>query len=172
MATPFEKALQTLDQAPLPVGKVVEMQSQKRGNSPMARAVAFMVANGSSNQQISQELGVSLSEIVEIIDHPDTVLRIKSHLRNAENNKITDLVNAGVIDAVLTLRKLVGNSTSDQVKFAACKYIIDRKLGEPPKRSNAGLDSENSDPVEEARQLEQRISELRSQHNLKVTNGN
>jgi hypothetical protein len=140
-----------------PTGWVIEKEA------PWHLSAAYMYAMGSCNREIAEAHGKSPQAVSNLFHQPFFQERVTDIM--AENRRdIMDLFRGERISSLETLVAIRDNERAPAAaRVACCREILDRTLGRPVQRVEAGGEVRSDDPVAEVERLEREINRLKEE---------
>jgi hypothetical protein len=121
---------------------------------PEHRLLLWMKAQGSSNKEIAENSGYTMSWLSQLFRQPWAQTRLLEMMNLAGSDRVSTLIKSAAEDSVMTLIELRDDpEVSDATRRSAADSLLDRYLGKPAQQvtvtqtsqiTNESLDELNS----------------------------
>jgi hypothetical protein len=131
---------------------------------PWHRTAAYFFATGvMSTPEVAQACNRDHRTVRNLLRQPWFQERVTQLLAESGGKDIMALFKAEQLNTFAVMLDLRDSKdTPSPVKFNVCRDILDRTLGKPVQRIETQDKTESSDPVAEARRLEEELNRTRS----------
>ena len=98
---------------------------------PIHRIMCALAAQGETPTEIAKKTDYGVVQVRNILKTERASLPIAQIIADTHGESIADLLKGGAVDAVMQIRNLSVNATSESVKLNSAKDILDRVQGKP-----------------------------------------
>jgi hypothetical protein len=137
------------------------IEQKKSAVTPLHRMCAVMLKNRSTSAEIAQALDVDESVARDLISS-SPVRQLLAQMVTDVPSTIQDLVDTAAIDSLMTVIELRDKAASEQIRFAAARYLLARRLGNEIPESRLKPVTNNQDIEEELATAEAEIKRLQN----------
>lgn len=127
---------------------------------PLHRVMAYMIARGMTQIEVANATGYSREQVNLIANQVwfrDIVAKV---IHEAQADGLMELLRAGAVDAVETLKTLVVSAKSETVRLGAATSLLDRILGKAKPMEDGDKDRVPIDPTSELDQINSELQRL------------
>lgn len=131
---------------------------------PEHRLLLWMKAQGSSNKEIAENSGYTMSWLSQLFRQPWAQTRLLEMMNAAGADRVTTLIKSAAEDSVMTLIELRDDpKVSDATRRSAADSLLDRYLGKPAQSVTV---TQTTNPATESLdELNSRIDALTQEEN-------
>jgi transcriptional regulator with XRE-family HTH domain len=107
---------------------------------PEHRVILYMKAEGYTNSEVADRLGMSVAWISQVTRQPWFQLRLMEELKRAGRGGLMDFLKVQAESSLYTLVDLRDRAESEQVRATCAINLLDRFLGKPVQRSEVRME--------------------------------